>query len=283
VISITHPSGQNNDIFINLDDLDKIDNRNKRMRAVKLFENAKDVIKSLSQEIAKKNRKILKIAYFGKSNWIYPILNELNEEMRKKYKNSDLKEWGLSISTKLDMLTLLIHNINNEASKIQKVLKENIKEVDECIAKNLSYILKDEKDVFLLLAYIESTIFEMKSIYDLLIKYVTHFCRALLGKDMKETKFLKECKKDGLDKNWGDFLDDVRNDLIHNYASWISFEKMDSNFDLTIEMPELQNIRFKKYKGKYLNRQSLNDLFRNFSKFLEVTKNFLIREIQNIA
>jgi len=50
VISITHPSGQNNDIFNNLDNLNKINNPNKRIKATKLFENAKDVIKSLSQE-----------------------------------------------------------------------------------------------------------------------------------------------------------------------------------------------------------------------------------------
>ena len=48
VISITHPSAQNNDIFNNLDDLSKINNPNKRRRAIKLFENAKNVIKSLS-------------------------------------------------------------------------------------------------------------------------------------------------------------------------------------------------------------------------------------------
>lgn len=227
------------------------------------------------------NHKILKIAYFGRSNWIYPILNELNEKMRKKYRNSDLREWGLSISTKLDMIGLLVNNINNGASKIQKELKENVKKVDECIKKNLAYDVKDEKSVFLLLAYIESAVFEMKSTYDLLIKYVTHFARDILGGGMKESEFLKECKKDGLDKNWGDFLDDVRNDLIHNYACWISFEKVDGDFDLRIEMPELQNIPFRKYKEEYLNEKSLNDLFRGFSKFLEITKNFLVREVRN--
>lgn len=229
-----------------------------------------------------RNRKILNIAYFGRSNWIYPILNELSEEMRKKYVNSDLREWGLSISTKLDLITLLIHNINNAASKIQKELQENIEKVNECINKNLAYIVKDEKGVFLLLAYIESVVFEMKSTYDLLIKYVTHFARDILSKVMKESKFLKECKKYGLDQNWGNSLAAVRNDLIHNYAGWISFEKVDSNFELVIEMPELQKITFKKYKGKYLNRQSVNELSRGFSKFLEITRNFLIREIQDI-
>lgn len=51
VISITHPSPQNNDIFNKLDDLSKINNPNKRTRAIKLLENAKEVIKSLSQDI----------------------------------------------------------------------------------------------------------------------------------------------------------------------------------------------------------------------------------------
>lgn len=52
VISITHPSGRNNDIFDNLNDLNKIKNLTRKARAKELFENAKDVIKSLSQEIA---------------------------------------------------------------------------------------------------------------------------------------------------------------------------------------------------------------------------------------
>jgi len=229
-----------------------------------------------------KNHKILKIAYFGRSNWIYPILNEMNAEMGERYKNSDLREWGLSISTKLDMIRLLIHNINNGASKIQKELKGNIKEVDECIEKNLTYEVESEEDVFILLAYIESAVFEMKSTYDLLIKYVTHFTRDILGKDIKESKFMKECEKNGLDENWRDNLCAVRDDLIHNYAPWISFEKAEDNFELMIEMPELQNMPFKKYKEKYLNKEALNNLFRSFSKFLEIAKNFLIGQIRNV-
>lgn len=230
-----------------------------------------------------KNQKILKIAYFGRSNWIYPILNELSEEMRKRYVNSDLREWGLSISTKLDMIGLLIHNINNGASKIQNELKENIEKVDEYIEKNLSYDIESEEDVFLLLAYIESAVFEMKSTYDLLIKYVTYFARDILGRDIKESKFMKECEKNGLDENWRDNLRAVRDDLIHNYAPWISFEKVEGNFELMIEMPELQNMPFKKYQEEHLDRKLLNNLFRGFFKFLEITKNILIRKIQSVG
>lgn len=226
-----------------------------------------------------KNHKILKVAYFGRTNWIYPVLNELNEAMRKKYKNSDLREWGLSISTKLDMIALLIHNINNKLLKIQKELKENIRKVDECIEKNVTYEVESEEDVFILLAYIESAVFEVKSTYDLLIKYVTHFTRDILGKNIKESKFMKECEKNGLDENWRDNLRAVRDDLIHNYAPWISFKKVGDNFELMIEMPELQNMPFKKYKEKYLNKKALDNLFSSFSKFLEMAKNFLIGQI----
>lgn len=48
VISITHPSRRNNDIFNNLDDLNKIKNLTRKTRAKELLENAKDVIESLS-------------------------------------------------------------------------------------------------------------------------------------------------------------------------------------------------------------------------------------------
>jgi hypothetical protein len=232
------------------------------------------------------NKKLLKIADVQGSTWIYPIMNELNKLdalMGKKYNSSDLGDWGISISTKLDIISALIQNLNNENSKIQKELKENIERVDKCINEEKYYTVKDRKVVILLIAYIECTIFEMKSTYDLLIKYITHFYKDIFGNGIKKSNFLKKCKKEGLNKNWVDFLDNVRNDLIHNYAGWISFKKIDSSFDLMIEMPKLQNMSYKKYKDEYLTRQSVNELSGGFGDFLECTKNIIIKEIQGIV
>ena len=50
VISITHPSPQNMDIYNHLDDLTQI-KTNKKHKAINIFENAKDIVASLSEEI----------------------------------------------------------------------------------------------------------------------------------------------------------------------------------------------------------------------------------------
>lgn len=227
------------------------------------------------------NDKILNIALLGKStrsDWIYPIINEINQvnEVLEKYQKSDAREWGISISIKLDMINVLEHNIYNEESKIRRILKENIKEVDECIDKNLAYC---KLNTIPLLTYIECLFFEMQSTIDILIKYALCLLDITLGKGMKKSAFLKECKCDKREI----LLSNIRNDLIHNYAGWISFKKLDGEFDLMIEMPIIKKPAYKKYNHSFISRQSIKELFKDFNNFIEATRTILLKKIQENA
>ncbi|MCK4395305.1 MAG: hypothetical protein KAW56_14390 [Candidatus Marinimicrobia bacterium] len=228
------------------------------------------------------NNGILRIAYFTQSIWIYPIINEINKNaiLLKKYKKGDLSEWGISISTKLEFLSILVENINKIASRIKKQLKTDLKKVEECIKEQRTYTLTDNKDAFALLGYSESAIIQMQSIYEVVLKYTDEFAKILIPKGMREQNLLKICKQEGLSKTWANDLKTIRVDFFHNYSGWLLFRFMGNDIKLIIELPNIKNGKFKRFSKMHLDQEHINELIRGLGKFLACVSCFLTKSIE---
>lgn len=231
-------------------------------------------------QMSHNNSSILKLAYFDRTTWIYPIVNELNEQIRKKYRSSDAKELGLSISTKLQLIYLIISRINDGISILKKEIKSKKDEVAICLQEDKALLISNEETAFLILADTELLFFEMKSIYDLLVKYSAQFNKILFNQTIRKLDFNNRCKNKGMGTDWNKYLDNIRNDFIHNYTGWLAFRKNGGNFDLLIELPDMQDKGCKKHNEEYLAQNEINRVVKDFHKFLGITRDILVEDIR---
>lgn len=233
------------------------------------------------------NNKILKIIYIAENAvWFHKILQTMNDTQIQRYKKTLLPSLSRTISRKLSLLQVLLIQINFEMKEVNKILKENINEVENCIDKNnpFSFGNKDYL-IYRILAYIEATLIEMKSAVDLIIRYINRFHFHIFLERKSETLVIGELKDNNINIEFRYELNHIRRGFIHHYSGWISFRKQNNFFNPIIELPKSIK-RFKDYeKFPYvsLEVEKINDILNNFKKFNDEAFDFLVKRIQESA
>lgn len=228
------------------------------------------------------NNKFLGIAFYAlHSEWIYRIRKVLDDEQLERYKGTPLAEFARSISRKLSLLRMYVDNVNLEMTPVNEILKKDIEKIELIIKKKQVYHFENIHHIYSLLGNMESFIITMKSILELIEKYIVK-----LFKEVLEIKFRNPweyLKRNGLNIEWKeDIVDKIRNDIIHNYASWIGFKKKDNNFIPVMALPESfkKFKNFKKFREDYLDTDDINKIINEFFEFFDKTIELLIKEIK---
>ena len=150
--------------------------------------------------------------------WILPIWSAVNDAESSGKASSISKEvksqLGLSISTRLDMLPRIVHRINDEVNKVYEATKAHKKE-HIFTEKKEGYAFEIEENLkFNLLVDIDSLLFELNSICELMTNLFfvlyTH-----IGKNIKKKEAGRRIKKvienAGKSSDWFKELDNQKN------------------------------------------------------------------------
>lgn len=235
-----------------------------------------------------KNNQILEIAFFIREpEWIYSISNKLNDAQKKKYFKSPLVYLSFSISIKISFLRRFVDRVNLEMHEVNKILKKDNKEVSYCLKTNKAYVFKEIHHIYTILALVEVILIEMKSIIDLIIRYIVEFYKYIFQDKKRKSEIWKELKTNGIDTGWIELLDKIRNDFIHQYSSWIKFKKLNDTFEFLIVIPESLRKKFKKEYVKYpdniIDTHRLNEFFKRFKEFFNGAIEYLIEKIPELS
>lgn len=101
----------------------------------------------------------------------------------------------------------------------------------------------------------------MDSTKDLMMKYSIEFFDKIIDDKTNKKNFIKQLINSGLPDKWLTDLNNIRNDLIHNYAGWLTFYKHGEDFKLAIELPEINSKKHKKHNKKEINDKDIKNLF----------------------
>jgi hypothetical protein len=83
---------------------------------------------------------------------------------------------------------------------------------------------------------------------------------------------------------WKDALDAIRNDLLHQYASWPSFLVQYGKFDFQLELPKptMPGEVGMKYREEQISIKEVNQIYRSFEDFYDKARAFLISQIEEV-
>jgi len=202
--------------------------------------------------------------------WILPIWSAVNEAESKGKSTPISKEVksqiGLSISTRLDMLPRIVHRINEEVNEVYKAVKTH-KSEHEFSAQREGYAFDiDENLKFNLLIDIDSLLFELNSVCELMTNLFYELYNHA-GKTIEKKKVGLIIKKiiEGYRKSsvWFTDLDSHRNFFMHEGAPYFAVDvsKGHGKYDLLIMK---ENIKIFNDHSKFIKLSEINSIVEGF-------------------
>jgi len=171
----------------------------------------------------------LHINYVPGNGWVLTIMSRLlhsrDPQLRKAFEDwsdTPLKELGFAITTRMYMLGLSIRRLNRQVSALRDELNADLPQVEWCLAKNGAFTVKDKELPYELLLDMDSFIFETRSLYEIVGKFLVHLVRALFGEAVTEADLQALLSANGIDTRWIEELRENRKLFFHQTAPWLA-------------------------------------------------------------
>jgi len=214
--------------------------------------------------------------------WILPIWSAVNDAESTGKSKPILKkiksQLGLSISTRLDMLPRIVHRINEEVAEVYKAVEAH-NSGHIFTTKREGYVFDiDENLKFNLLIDLDSLLFELNSVCELMtnlfFELYTH-----AGKKLDKKKVGLVIKKviegSGKSSDWYIDLDKHRNFFIHEGSPYFAVDvsKGQGKFDLLIMKENIKNFDD---QSKFIKLSEINSVVEGFLYSRQLIQQHLI-------
>lgn len=230
------------------------------------------------------DRRILNIAFFARpAAWMYKVKNHLTDEQKREYFSSPLPDLAFSIARKFELVKTCVNNAILESHEINKLLKQDEKNVNHCISTGKAYVFSDIHHIYNMIAYTEAVLTNTKSCIGFIISYIKQFYRVILRQKIKKFSDLKLLLADNsISIDWKEDLDKIRNDLIHNHSAWIFFLKTNYHHKLVLSLPKSIRRRggYIQFPHDTFDTDDINSILREFQKFFSQFENFIVNKIE---
>jgi len=153
------------------------------------------------------------------------LLNSPNPQLRKAFEDwsdTPLMELGFAITTRMHMLGLSIRRLNRQVSGLRDELSGDLPQLEWSLAKGGAFTPRDKELPYELLLDMDSFIFETRSLYEIMGKFLVELFRALFGKAVTEADLQAILSANDIDTRWIDELRENRKLFFHQTAPWIA-------------------------------------------------------------
>ena len=153
------------------------------------------------------------------------LLNSPDPQLRKAFEgwsDTPLMELGFAITTRIHMLGLCIRHLNDQVSSLRDELSGDLPQVEWSLAKGGAFTLKDKELPYEQLLEMDSFIFETRSLYEIMGKFLVQLFRALFGKALTEADLQAILSANNIDTRWIADLRENRKLFFHQTAPWVA-------------------------------------------------------------
>ena len=230
-------------------------------------------------------RRFFHIDYRPQITWLYPIYNRLNrtnsralKANHKRWESTELPELSLAVATKLVLLRTVVGRFNSDYQRLLQQIGENEEQIERNIKTGTVWTVPNETLPFQLVADIDAFIFETRSAYEILGKYITALFQLLFGRRLTEQDLKEVLQRSGLDHTWTFLLQEERKLFFHNTAPWIAVAVSESGkYELIVLR---RNARTLDEPEDYATLSQYNDIFNGFMAALERLQSHILAEIE---
>ena len=215
----------------------------------------------------------------GGDRWIHPILGAINEAVEKgicSEIDSSVRELGIHISTRINMLPYIIKRINLGWNELYEQVREHEDKYVYEKNKDGYAIRVNEELKYQLIIDIDSFLFETNSCAELIRNFLSEIYQNL-GIKFRQDKtgsIIRQLIIDsGEDASWFEILVKNRNFFIHEGAPYIAI-------DISSETPDLiimkENLREFNNPSKFTTLSELDSVLKGFTKAKAILQKHII-------
>jgi hypothetical protein len=222
--------------------------------------------------------------YRPQVTWLYPIWNALNRTtnnaLRLAYSKRDsfLSDLAVAVATKLAILRIVVHRFNADYGRLLKLAAEDAKEIQANRERGTVWIVPNEQIAYELLADVEAFIFESRSIYEILGKFLVTLHKTIFNRLLSEDDLKTVLRNGGLDVGWTTLLRNERKLFFHDTAPWLALRYDDGS------APELlivrQNVKTLEDPESYARLSDYNQIYSGLAHALDKLQEQILREIE---
>jgi hypothetical protein len=160
--------------------------------------------------------------------------------LRERFSRWDPEVHGepaLAVVAKIEMLNRVVARLNHSLAKLVEHLKTVSDAVEICVLEHRALSLPDRDLLWDLSVDVDSFLFEGRSIYELLGKFVAAFFGLIFERRVTEPEIIEAIQQFGTDMTWVPVLREGRKLFFHSVAPWLAVERIAGNppqFDLLL-------------------------------------------------
>lgn len=176
---------------------------------------------------------LLHIAYLPNGGFVLPLLGRLQRSnsprvraLASKWVDEGLGDLASSLSTKMSMLSLLAGRVTQSTAPL---MLDAIRDPNARSALNerKAWVPPDRQRPYHVLLDVDSFIFEFRSAYEILGKFLLRFFDVILDQRIKEREIKERLEAAGVDMAWATELQAHRKIFFHEQAPWLVFHVSD--------------------------------------------------------
>lgn len=173
----------------------------------------------------------LHVAYLPQAaGWVLPVIREVQgassqglRALADSWAKSDLSELGLAVTTKLAILPHVIQSVNQQFAQLGKEAAA-LSDLQEHIDRGAGFMPQDGELPYKLLASLDAFIYECRSTYEIVGKFLRRFSETFLASPITEQQVATILRDAGLDDTWIPDLADHRKLFFHSTAPWVALK-----------------------------------------------------------
>jgi hypothetical protein len=226
------------------------------------------------------------IGYQPNESWLLTIMTRLHgssnatlRDRMKSWGDSPVREMGFSLSTKLALLPLVVRQLEDDFHCLGEQLNDDHR-VRQCVQTGSAYPVADKRLAFKVVADIDSFLFESRSAYEIVGRFLKELFQYVLDKKIDEEGIRACLELRGLDTKWIDELREKRIEFFHKTAPWVAVRIVSEqplSFGLVIMKKDIKNFT---NRNDYFHLEALRDIYQGFAASMTQLHAWINEEIE---
>lgn len=230
------------------------------------------------------NPEYLHIAYIPQVGWILSIMSRLlnspDSQLRnafQQWSGTPLKDLGFAITTRMHMLGLGIRRLNKRVQDFRNDLSADPTTLDLCLKRASAFQTHDRDLPYELLLDMDSFIFETRSLYEIMGKFLKALFQILFSRKIEEADLVSVLSNRQIDTRWILELREHRKLFFHDTAPWIAarIERQPMKLDPVLLRTPMTNFD----PNDLIEFEALRDIYNGFVSSTTELHHFIMQEI----